>query len=236
MQDFINSFVNKFGNLSSIQTLIFMVFAILAFILKDSIKEAFALIKWPSWTFLKRKEKEQDIKSLKSHDLFNTLQRVKQDVSHMRFFSHGAFDANKSKMCSDFTNFKCNVCSERFLLFLDNDFSKVSSDELKQIMMSEMYSMHNEYIQQIRNFWLGKGIKNEDVDYIIELFETFRYDVVVSFQNRINGIFASSYHQNNFEKILACYEMYSMGVDLLPKDMQTTFEALNGKFAKVDYN
>jgi hypothetical protein len=124
---------------------------------------------------------------------------------------------------------------DKFVEFLDNDFSKISSDELKQLVLSEMWGMHREYIKQIRAFWLEKGINNEDVDYVIELFEKFRYDVVVSFQNRINGIFSSSYHKNNFEKILACYEMYSMGIDLLPKDMLTTFEALNGRFANIKY-
>ncbi len=179
--------------------------------------------------------KENDIKDLKSHDIFNTLERVKQDVSHMKFYTNGVFDANKSRMCSDFAKFKCNVCTDSFVEFLDNDFSKISSDELKQLVLSEMWGMHREYIKQIRAFWLEKGINNEDVDYVIELFEKFRYDVVVSFQNRINGIFSSSYHKNNFEKILACYEMYSMGIDLLPKDMLTTFEALNGRFANIKY-
>jgi hypothetical protein len=184
----------------------------------------------------RKKVKENDIKDLRSHDIFNTLQRVKQEVSHMKFFSHGTFDANKSRMCADFAKFKCNVCTDKFLEFLDNDFTKISSDELKKLILSEMWGMHVEYIRQIRVFWLEKGISSKDVDYVIELFERFRYDVVVSFQNRIDGIFASSYHKNNFEKILACYEMYSMGIDLLPKDMQTTFEALNGKFAKINYN
>jgi hypothetical protein len=179
--------------------------------------------------------KENDIKDLKSHDIFNTLERVKQDVSHMKFYTNGVFDANKSRMCSDFAKFKCNVCMDKFVEFLDNDFSKISSDELKQLVLSEMWGMHQEYIKQIRAFWLEKGISNEDVYYVIELFEKFRYDVVVSFQNRINGIFSSSYHKNNFEKILACYEMYSMGIDLLPKDMLTTFEALNGRFANIKY-
>jgi hypothetical protein len=184
---------------------------------------------------INRKEVEEDIKDLKSHDIFNTLQRVKQDVSHMKFYTNGVFDANKSRMCSDFAKFKCNVCTDSFVEFLDNDFSKINSDELKQLVLSEMWGMHREYIKQIRAFWLEKGINNEDVDYVIELFEKFRYDVVVSFQNRINGIFSSSYHKNNFEKILACYEMYSMGIDLLPKDMLTTFEALNGRFANIKY-
>jgi len=236
MEDLINSFINKFGNLSSVQTLIFMVFAILAFILKDSIKELFLLIKWPSWSFFKKSEKEQDILSLRAHDIFNTLQRVRQDVSHMKFYSHGVFDANKTKMCSDFATFKCNVCTDKFLEFLEKDFTKINSDELKQLILKEMWGMHTEYIQQIRVFWLQKGIKSEDVDYVIELFERFRYDVVMSFQNRIDGIFASSYHKSNFEKILACYEMYAMGIDLLPKDMQTTFEALNGRFATIEYS
>ena len=185
---------------------------------------------------INRKEVEEDIKDLKSHDIFNTLERVKQDVSHMKFYSHGKYDAVKSKMCTDFAKFKCNVCTDKFVDFLDNDFSKVSSDELKQLVLSEMWGMHSEYIKQIRAYWLEKGISNEDVNYVIELFEKFRYDVVVSFQNRINGIFSSSYHKNNFEKILACYEMYSMGIDLLPKDMLTTFEALNGRFTKINYN
>jgi hypothetical protein len=186
-------------------------------------------------SLIKRKEKVQDIKSLRSHDIFNTLQRVKQEVSHMKFYTHGVFDANKSRMCSDFAKFKCNVCTDKFLEFLDNDFSKINSDELKQLMLKEMWGMHAEYIKQIRSFWLEKGIKNQDVDYVIELFEKFRYDVVVSFQNRIDGIFASSYHKNNFDKILACYEMYAMGIDLLAKDMLTTFEALNGRFTNINY-
>ena len=29
--------------------------------------------------------------------------------------------------------------------------------------------------------------------------------------------------------------MWAMGVDLLPKDMQTTFENLNGKFKDIKY-
>jgi len=186
-------------------------------------------------SLIKIKEKPRDITSLKAHDIFNTLQRVKQEVSYMKFYTNGVFDANKSRMCSDFAKFKCNVCTDKFLEFLDNDFSDINPDQLKGLILKEMWGMHAEYIKQIRGFWLEKGIKHDDVDYVIELFEKFRYDVVVSFQNRIDGIFASSYHKNNFEKILACYEMYSMGIDLLPKDMLTTFEALNGRFANIKY-
>ena len=178
---------------------------------------------------------KEDIKSLVNHDIFNTLQRVKQEVSFMKFYTNGIYDANKTRMCSDFTNFKCNVCSDYFYEFLQKELKNLSFDSLKQLVLKEMWAMHSEYVKQTRAYWLNKGIKHDDVDYVIELFEKFRYDVVVSFQHRIDSIFASTHHKSNFDKILACYEMFAMGIDLLPKDMLTTFEALNGKFKNIKY-
>lgn len=183
-----------------------------------------------------KKEDKEDIKDLKNHDIFSTLERVKKEVFFMKFYTHGEYDGVKTQMCKDFTNYKCDVCTAYFTEFLDNDFEKISFDELKLLVLREMNAMHVNYIKETKNHWLNKGISNEDATYIIELFEKFRYDVVVSFQHRIDSIFACTHHKSNFEKILACYEMFAMGIDLLPKDMQTTFEALNGKFKKINYN
>ena len=35
--------------------------------------------------------------------------------------------------------------------------------------------------------------------------------------------------------MLAVLEMWAMGIDLLPRDMSTTFESLNGKFKDIKY-
>ncbi|CAB5217753.1 hypothetical protein UFOVP206_15 [uncultured Caudovirales phage] len=183
-----------------------------------------------------KKEIKEDIKDLKSHNLFSTLARVKNEAMFLKFYSHGKYDITKSKMCSDFVKFKCDVCSLRFSEFLDNEIDKLSSDELKNIVLSDMWAMHNEYINQIKIHWLSKGLKSEDIDYAIELFERFRHDVVLSFQHRIDAIFSCEHYNNNFKKILATYEMYAMGIDLLPKDLLTTFETINGKFANIKYN
>lgn len=187
-------------------------------------------------SLIKRKEKVQDIKSLKSHDLFSTLQRVKQEAMFLKFYSHGAFDETKSRMCTDFVKFKSNVCNEKFDEFLNHDFTKLSSDELKQLTLSSLWSMHQIYIDKIRTNWLSKGIKKDDVDYVIQLFESFRYPVVIGFQHRVDAIFSCEHYDNHFKKILACYNIFSFGIDLLPKDLQDTFEAINGKFASIDYN
>lgn len=181
------------------------------------------------------KEKEHDIKDLSSHDIFNTLQRVEKEVYFMKFYTHGSYDAVKTAMCQDFTKFKCRVCNDHFEKFLYNDFSKVSMDELKKMVLNAMNDMHADYIKATKNHWLNKNISKSDADYVINLFEKFRYDVVVSFQHRIDSIFAATYHETKFEKVLACYDMFAMGVDLLPKDLQTTFEALNGRFQQINY-
>ena len=35
--------------------------------------------------------------------------------------------------------------------------------------------------------------------------------------------------------MLSIFDMWAMGVDLLPKDMNTTFESLNGRFKSINY-
>ncbi len=187
-------------------------------------------------SLVKRKEKVQDIKSLKSHDIFSTLERVKQEALFLKFFSHGSFDETKSRMCTDFVRFKCLVCHDKFAEFLDNDFSKVSSSELKQLVLASLWDMHGKYIEKIRNHWLSKGINKDDVDYVIQLFESFRYPVVMGFNHRVDAIFSCEHYDNHFKKILACYNIFSFGIDLLPKDLQDTFEAINGKFYNIKYN
>jgi hypothetical protein len=187
-------------------------------------------------SLIKRKEKTQDIKSLKSHDIFSTLQRVKQEAMFLKFFSHGKYDETKSRMSADFVRFKSDVCYDKFQSFLDNDFSKLSSDELKQLILSSLWNMHAKYVNEIKNHWLEKGIKHEDVNYVIELFESFRHGVVMGFQHRVEAIFSCEHYDSHFKKILACYNIFAFGIDLLPKDLQDTFEAINGKFANINYN
>lgn len=175
------------------------------------------------------------ILSLRNHDIFSTCIRVKKQVELMKFYTGGEYDATKTRMCGDFARHKVKVCGNRIYALLDNDLSSYTADALKKLILSEQSKMHEEYVALIKSDWLSKGIIQEDVDYVVELFEKFRYDVIVSFEHRINSIFGSTYHKNNFERLLAVFEMWSMGIDLLPKDMLTTFETLNGKFKEINF-
>jgi len=191
----------------------------------------------PQWVniIIKGKKEEKHINNLKDHDIFTTCSRVKTEVHLMKFYTDGEYDATKTRMCGDFARHKVEVCSKRIEGFISNDLFKLSTDALKKLIFALQTAMHEEYVAKIKADWLSKGIPKEDVDYVIMLFEKFRYDVIMSFENRINSIFGSTYHKDNFDRVLAVLEMWSMGIDLLPKDMLTTFETLNGKFKKIKY-
>jgi hypothetical protein len=175
------------------------------------------------------------IEDLRNHNVFSTLKRVKYEVSNMKFYTHKDYDIVKTRMCEDFTHIKSDVCARVMLEFLDYGIEDMDRDRLKKTILDLQTTMHENYIDDIRRIWIARKINPNDVDYIIALFEKFRYDVVNSFEHRITGIFASHLYKTNFSLTLAVFEMWAMGIDLLPRDMQTTFENLNGKFKNIDY-
>ena len=178
-----------------------------------------------------KKEKKRLIIGLENHDVFSTLDRVRNEVANLKFYTHGEYDKVKTRMCYDFTKHKSIKCSARMLeIVRTKDIDTMDRDKLKKFILIEQGDMHREYIKAIRIEWDLKGVSPQDVDYVIHLFEKFRYDVIVSFEHRINSIFGSTYNKDNFALMLAVLEMWAMGIDLLPRDMSTTFESLNGKF------
>lgn len=187
-------------------------------------------------TIFKKKEKKRLIIDLENHDIFSTLVRVRNEVANLKFYTHGEYDKVKTRMCYDFTKHKSIKCSARMLeIIRTRNIDSMDRDELKRLILDEQNYMHMEYIKAIRIEWDLKGVAPKDVDYVIHLFEKFRYDVIVSFEHRINSIFGSSYNKDNFSLMLAVLEMWAMGIDLLPRDMETTFESLNGKFKDIKY-
>jgi len=185
---------------------------------------------------ISKKKPKRSISDLKNHDIFSTMTRVRNEVGNLKFYTHGEYDKVKTRMCYDFTKHKTLKCNTHIMdILMIRDIDSMNRDELKRLILDEQNNMHKEYIKAIRIEWDLKGVEVSDVDYVIHLFEKFRYDVIVSFEHRINSIFGSTYNETNFELMLAVLEMWAMGIDLLPKDMQTTFESLNGKFKDIKY-
>ena len=183
-----------------------------------------------------KKKKVNKIKELNDHDVFNTLRSAVNEVKIMRFYTYGEYDSIKSRMCYDFTNHKSEACAKHMKILLNTEgIDKLNKNALRSIIIKTQDDIHKDYIESIRALWISKGIEIEDVKYIVDLFDKFRYDVIKSFENRITAFFSCSYYDTNFDMLLAVFDMWSMGIDLLPRDMQITFETLNGKFKALDY-
>ena len=133
-------------------------------------------------------QKENPI-NLKHHDIFSTLKRVEKEIGSMKFYTDKKFDKVKTAMCYDFARYKVKYCGDLMLEMLENeDLDKMKKDRLKSYIIQSQMDMHNNYIREIRKYWLAKNIKEEDIDYVVKIFDTFRYDVIKSFDQRITSI------------------------------------------------
>jgi len=208
------------------------IFLIMALILKGRVNTLFNRF----LNNIANKSNDRKISEFIHHDVFNTLNTVVYEVKLQQYYTKGEYDSVKTKMCYDFVSKKSSVCRAHMVeLIKRKDIDTMRVDRLKNVILTAQNRMHSEYITRITDLWLQKKIEKEDVDYIVFQFEKFRYDVVNSFSHRIEAIFSSSFHKTNYDRVLAVFDMWAMGIDLLPKDMKVTFENLNGKFKDIDY-
>jgi len=173
---------------------------------------------------------------LRDHDVFTSLDRSRNEILNLDFFTDKKFDISKTRMCGDFADRKTRVCAEHMkTLIKSKDIDYISKGRLKRRIVKAQNDMHTEYIKQIKAIWLDAGISNKDVDYVIRMFERFRRPVIHAFEYRINSIFGSTFSGTNFDIMLSICEMWAMGIDLLPDDLSQTFENLNGRFQNIEY-
>tara|TARA_R110002020_G_scaffold447237_1_gene659600 strand:+ start:129 stop:797 length:669 start_codon:yes stop_codon:yes gene_type:complete len=185
----------------------------------------------------KKNAKDCVVLDLKDHDIFNTLKRTQYEVKSMKFYTDKKYDRVKTAMCYDFTKYKVKHCGDLMMeMIKTTGIDSMKKDKLKGFIIESQMQMHSNYIKDIRLHWENKNIKQVDIDYVLRLFDSFRYDVIKSFDHRVTSIFGASYYDNNFSILLAVFDMWAMGIDLLPRDMQTTFESLNGKFRNLNYS
>lgn len=229
MIDLLNTLVRKVDN----QYLLFItiIITVISIVFKKNIQKG---IKRVAYSRVYRSDIK--VSALIDHDIFSTFSRVVNEVHNMRFYTRNEYDKTKSIMCYEFAVQKAISCQilMKEIIFTEG-ISEMNTDKLKKLILEKQTEMHVDYVKEIRNLWLSKGIAPSSVDHVVSLFEGFRFPVIRSFEHRISAIFGSSFHPNNFERILAVFDMWSMGIDLLPNDMHITFETLNGKFKDIDY-
>lgn len=184
---------------------------------------------------------KQDIdltyEDLNAHDLFNVIEDVRATTKFYEFTN----DINKTKIFHDFIGLMLDEIRKNFKSLIEevNQLNRakkeVTRDELKQVIMKTLVVIVENYCNNAERHLIGRGLTKKDAEYVVDLFEQWRSETRASINSRINAIFASSFHQDNFSRTLAVFELISVSVSLIPKDGIRSFESMNGKFKTIKY-
>lgn len=222
--------------LSPFMTFITILWVVTIVVFRKAFTDRIKKFDFTKINIFRKKKGFKHINLLKDHDLFNVIERVRSEVKLKKFYTSGEYDRTKTKMFVDFMSFYLTATRNSYKeFFLDNTLNNLNTDELKSTVFTLLNESRKQSAKQTKAHFLQKGITVEDSDYIINLFEQWRHETHQAVETRINGIFSSDFHSNNFEKLLACLEILSMSIDLIPKDGVESFEKMNGRFMNLPY-
>jgi hypothetical protein len=223
-------------NLNPLMSFLTILWIVTLIIFRKDFAERIKNFDFKKIRFFKSKKQLKKISLLKDHDLFNVIERVRSEVRFKKFYTSGEYDATKSKMFIDFIDFHLNTIREDYKKFFDDkSLTTKNTDELKSALLTLMNTTDRSCAKKTKQYFLSKEIPVHDVNYIINLFEVWRNETNKSLISRINGIFSSTFHPDNFEKLLGCLEVISMSTELILKDGVESFEKMNGRFKNLTY-
>lgn len=252
MDSVFQSFVSKFGELTPHLTFIVICMIVIFYFFKDTIAEKIKEMKLSVVKLPLSKEKKEvypikqktihleveklTFDDLNAHDLFNVIEDVRSVIKFHKFDD----DSIKTQVFHDFINIMLDEIKQSMKVLivqigiLDAKHDP-KRDELKQVIMTKLGSIVESYCKEGEAHFLNKGLTRKDAEYVVNLFEEWRSETRRSINDRINAIFASSFHQTNFARVLAVYELISVSVSLIPKDGIRSFEQMNGRLKSIKY-
>lgn len=197
--------------------------------------------KWFGEIIFRKAERVALIKpKLINHNVFNVIEEVRNDIKRVEFFidlDHKTNDVTKEKMFIDFMNHKLDSVSKNTLSFMkkEEELVKLSKTELHNTTIGLIHTITNEYMAQAKSTFINKGLTVQDAEYIIDLFEEWRYDTIKAMKYQIEYLFSSEYHSTNYDILLNILEIFSFSILLVPKDGIQSFNEFNGKFSSIKY-
>jgi hypothetical protein len=173
---------------------------------------------------------------LKDHDIFNVINEVRARLKFHEFEN----DPVKSKVFHDFIKIMLDEINEQLYTLIEEvkkEDSKPNGkrDGLKRVIMDRLNTIVVDYCQKTHAKFVSKGLSFQEAEYVVALFEEWRSETRIHIDGRINSIFASSFHQTNFARVLAVFELISVSISLISKDGLRSFETMNGRLKNLNY-
>jgi len=248
MESILSEFGKSFTELGPHLTFLIMLIIVIFYFFKDSLKKKIDNCDMKVTTtpkkesFPKKSEmvvlevEKLTFSDLKNHDVFNVVEEVRQ---HLKYYEFKDEDT-KTRVFQDFMNIMLDEITynlEELLAEIEclDTTLNPKRDALKKIIMDKLNIIVKNYCIKAEKHFIRRGFETEEAEYVVALFEEWRGETRESINRRVNAIFASSFHQTNFARTLAVYELISVSVGLIPKDGIRSFETMNGRLKDIKY-
>ena len=205
-----------------------MILMIVLFFLKTGINNFLSNV-----NIFKGKENKYNLKDLSKHDLFNELEIHKRQ--RFEFETHGKDDLTKALIFKDFLDAKLTSTSKNMLRISSEASDEMTKQDLKA-HVNQCFNDCNQCLEkELKKVFIEKGFDLKNSEIIIEKFYAVRESALEKYSRRIDSIFACDFYDNNFQLILALYEVIAFEIDDIVQHSHETFIEVNGMFYELEY-
>jgi hypothetical protein len=228
MESLFEAIVNKISN--PIVLVIILLFVSVLYFLKNGLNDFLSQLK--PRDFFKKKTLYK-IKDLRNHDLFNELEIAK--LYSFEFETNGEVDVTKGLVFKDFIDVKLSSTKENMLNISQEATNEMTKQELKAHVNNCFNDCNNCLGDTLKKVFIEKGLDQKSAELVLMKFFLIRSRALKRYNKRLESIFACDYYENNFQLILAIYEVIAYEIDDIISDSYETFIEINGMFYGLEY-
>ena len=227
----IYTFFNHLPNWSKV----FFAFTVVPiYIFKDALSDLIKKTNVKS-LFLYNKLDEKKMENLLYHDFFISLSEVSAKVEKIDFSKENELNNFKRKMMIHLIKFKTISIEKHFKKILkDKEINSISSQEFKFKVIGSINILIAEYNKQAIDLFVNMGVSVEDPEFFVNSYELYRKTIIDSFVNRLESITISKQYHNNYERMLAMFEVLTVAVEVIPRDVESLYFIINGRYDKYN--
>lgn len=186
--------------------------------------------------FKKEIKQSQKIKKLEHHRFFNVCDSVEARIKNMSFTTDGDIDIPKTKMMHELITLK-NEAMQKHIngLVHSRGIDEWGVYELQFEFKKCLGELVKDYNEKALKSFVRKGVSNSDADYLIQNYEDYRSIMVEAFTDSIDSVLMNSDYHSNFDKVNTLLEICCVAIAVIPRDVRSSFEAVNGRYIKYKH-
>jgi len=229
MESLFEVIINKIS--SPIMLSVILIFSITLYFLRKGINEFISNINVKD--LFRRRKYKYNIKDLCNHDLFNELEIAK--LYSYEFETNGKTDITKGLVFKDFIDVKLTSTKKNMLKISQEANNEMTKQELKAHVNNCFNDCNDCLGKNLKRTFINKGLSEKSAEMVLMKFFLIRSRALKRYNKRLESIFACDFYENNFQLILALYEVIAYEIDDIISNSYETFVEINGMFYGLDY-